>query len=101
MPTKAQQRSDVPMDHWQIKGKPLKFGREQFRVSLIDDAGRRNIDRQVEQVTWTDESAIMTGTVQMRDQPYGRAPDLNSGGQVVLECAVNGDGRFVELWRMW
>jgi hypothetical protein len=101
MPTKAQQRSDVPMDYWQIKGKPLKFGREQFRVSLIDDSGRRNIDRQVEQVTWTDESAIMTGTVQMRDQPYGRAPDLNSGGQIVLECAVNGDGRFVELWRMW
>jgi hypothetical protein len=98
---KKTQRSSVPVNYWGRKGAARTFGREQFQVFWLGPQGLQRINHLAESVTWVDETAIMTGTVQIREQPYGRPPDLATGGQIILQCSLKGDGRYIELWRMW
>jgi hypothetical protein len=93
--------SDVPKDYWKQRGPSLPFGRERFRVWWVPQTGpRQNIDTNVEQVTWDDASAAMTGTIQFRDPSYGPVPDVGFADEIMLECSLTGDASFTELWRM-
>lgn len=117
--TVATVRAAAPRNFWKGSPKTLKHvGMENFRVSTLRrgkphmllagirvsnlSGGRfvREFSGLVEQVSWLDESAVLTGEVTLREPAYAKYPlDVIDGDEVVLEYAPTG-GKYVELWRM-
>ncbi len=54
----------------------------------------------IESVTWDDANAILTGTVTLRDMPYGIATQLQVDEGDQIACEVDSGGGFSELWKM-
>jgi hypothetical protein len=102
-PKRGRARSTAPRNFWGRPGPKIAYGREHFRVTLL--RGRRiprlPLDRLIETVTWTDESAILTGDISLRQAPYVKQPiPVLAGHQVLCEIANSPNGPYRELWRM-
>lgn len=95
-------RRDRPRDYWQQGGPQIEFGREHFRVWWIPPTGSKaQIDTMTEEVTWDDSTAILSGTIRVRDPADGPTAGVGFGGQIMLEASTTGTATFQELWRMW
>jgi hypothetical protein len=100
---KGRQRSDRPKNVWHRKGPQVAYGRERFRCWALrgGQRGRLLIDDLVEGFSWRDESAILTGDVQLRDPAYLKKElGVGTGDQILVEVAGGPNGAFRELWRM-
>lgn len=98
---RGQERSDAPVDYWKKSAPDVKFGRERFRMTWIPHIGKQQvIDSNVEQLDWDDSTAVMTGTIQLRDPSYGATPEVGLGDEIMLEVSLGGQGNWIELWRM-
>lgn len=95
------QHADVPKNYWTQQAPSQLFGRERFRVWWVPGSGsKQNIDANVEGLTWDDATAVLTGTMQMRDPAHGTVPDIGFGDEIMCEVAPTGSSSFIELWRL-
>lgn len=94
------QRTNVPVNYWHKKGPTLHFGLEKWRVWWIPRVGaRRGIGHLVESLSWTDERAVMTGELHLREPAFA-STGIGNGDEIMLECATDGGGSFQEIWRL-
>lgn len=99
--TKTKQRTDVPVNLWKKKGPDLAFGTESWRCWYVPGHGPKvNVTSNVEQVTWDDASAVLTGDMQFMESAGSAPPTIGIGAQIVLEVRMRPAGAYSELWRM-
>lgn len=71
----------------------------EWRAFMLRGAEKVRLNA-VESVTWDDENMILTGTLTLRDLPYGLGGQLTVDEGDMISLEVNGGGGFAELWRM-
>ena len=105
-PKRARSRGTAPRNYWHREGPKVGYGKERFRVTVL--RGRKlapvRLDELVENISWEDASAIMTGSISFRRPAYMRKLlqqfPVSVGHQIKLEYAAGPNAAFRELWRM-
>lgn len=95
-------RADLPFNYGPPDTFPDLARSPKFRFALVKATGDIfELDR-IEAATWDDSSAILTGTLQLRDAVFatagGKIPSVDEGDRVI--CEVDEGHGFSELWVM-
>lgn len=116
---RAAGRGSAPRDFWRRQAAPLRHvGEDELRVWSLR-RGKQHLllggvatfaqsggsaahwGGLVEQVTWDDVTAILTGQMTLRTDPYNPKPlDVLDGDEVTLEHRLTQGARWREVWTM-
>lgn len=98
---KGRQRKDDLKNYWLIGERPLRYGDDEWRVMALRGKGVRPFDVSdyVEQINWTDASALLAGSVTLR-KPDAAKLALGEGDLLRLDWRRLSSTKWTELWRM-
>jgi hypothetical protein len=100
---RASWQSDAPIPNlWHGLHSATPYGQERFMVAAVRGSDRDvvSLDRFVESLSWTDESALWTGSLQTHEPGMGRRLDLQIADRVVLLAQRAPGQAFLRQWEM-